>query len=346
MIRVSVLGATGYAGIELVRLLASHPEVCIKNLVSHNFAGEKIAKIYPNFQNVLDLECTSLDTKKIAEESDVVFTALPHGASKTVIPELYEYGVKIIDLSGDFRYNDEKVYEAWYGEPHNNPELMKKAVYGLCELHREAIKKADIIGNPGCYTTCSILGSAPLFANRLIQTDSVIIDAKSGVTGAGRSTALDNSFCECTENMKAYKIATHRHTSEIEQECSLLAGETVTLSFTPHLVPLKRGILATIYAKLSQKNTEEELLALYREFYQQEHFIRIYDKGTFPETNHVAGSNFVDIGIKVDERLQRVIVVSCIDNLIKGAAGQAIQNMNLLFGLPEGTGISNPGFYL
>jgi N-acetyl-gamma-glutamyl-phosphate reductase len=346
MINVSVLGATGYAGIELVRLLASHPEACIKNLVSQSFVGEKISKIYPNFKNVLDIECIALDTKKIAEESDVVFTALPHGASKTVIPDLYGYGVKIIDLSGDFRYNDEKVYEAWYGEPHTNPELMKKAVYGLCELHREAIKKAEIIGNPGCYTTCSILGSAPLFANKLIQTDSVIIDAKSGVTGAGRSTSLDNSFCECTENMKAYKIATHRHTSEIEQECSLLAGEEVTLSFTPHLIPLKRGILATIYANLSRKVTEDEILALYKEFYKDEHFVRIYDKGSLPETNHVAGSNFVDIGVKVDQRLNRVIAVSCIDNLIKGAAGQAIQNMNLLFDLPEEMGISNPGFYL
>ncbi len=346
MIRVSVLGATGYAGIELVRLLASHPEVCLKNLVSQSFVGEKIAKIYPNFNQVLDLECSELDVEKIARESDVVFTALPHGASKTVIPALYECGVKIIDLSGDFRYNDEKVYEAWYGEPHTNPELMKKAVYGLCELHREDIRKAEIIGNPGCYTTCSILGSAPLFANRLIRTDSVIIDAKSGVTGAGRSTALDYSFCECTENMKAYKIATHRHTSEIEQECSLLAGEEITLSFTPHLVPFKRGILATIYANLSKQISEEELVQIYKDFYKDEHFVRVYDKGQLPETNHVTGSNFVDIGLKVDARLNRVIVVSCIDNLVKGAAGQAVQNMNLMFGLPEGTGISNPGFYL
>lgn len=346
MINVSVLGATGYAGIELVRLLTSHPEVRIKNLVSQSFVGEKIAAIYPNFQNVLDMECTALDVKKIAQESDVVFTALPHGASKTVIPELYNYGIKIIDLSGDFRYNDEKVYEQWYGEPHTNPELMKKAVYGLCELHREEIKKADIIGNPGCYTTCSILGAAPLFHDKLIKTDSVIIDAKSGVTGAGRSTSLDNSFCECTENMKAYKIATHRHTSEIEQECSLLAGEEIVLSFTPHLVPLKRGILATIYAGLKEEISEDELLGLYKKFYEGEQFVRIYEKGRLPETNHVAGSNFVDIGIKVDSRLKRVVVVSCIDNLIKGAAGQAIQNMNLMFGLNEGLGISNPGFYL
>ncbi len=346
MIRVSVLGATGYAGIELVRLLASHPEAELVNLVSQSFAGEKISKIYPNFRHVLDMECASLDTKRIAEESDVVFTALPHGASKTVIPELYGYGVKIIDLSGDFRYNDEKVYEEWYGEPHTNPELMKKAVYGLCELHREEIKKADIIGNPGCYTTCSILGSAPLFFHKLIKTDSVIIDAKSGVTGAGRSTLLDNSFCECTENMKAYKIATHRHTSEIEQECSLLAGEQIALSFTPHLIPLKRGILATIYATLAKPADEDEVLGLYREFYQDEHFVRVYEKGQLPETNHVAGSNFVDIGLKVDKRLKRIVVVSCIDNLVKGAAGQAVQNMNLMFGLPEDMGISNPGFYL
>lgn len=346
MIKVSVLGATGYAGIELVRLLSSHKEVEITNLVSKSFAGKKLSEIYPNFASILDIELTDLDIEKVVKESDVVFTALPHGASKEVIPALFKSGVKVIDLSGDFRYNDIEVYEKWYGEPHSSPEVLKESVYGLCELHREKIKNASLIGNPGCYTTCSILGAAPLLNSKIIDEDSVIIDAKSGVTGAGRSTNLDYSFCECTENMKAYKIATHRHTSEIEQELSKFASKDIMVSFTPHLVPLKRGILATIYANLTKSVTDEEIYEIYKEFYKGEQFVRIYEPGKLPETNHVAGSNFVDIGFKVDKRLKRVIITSAIDNVVKGAAGQAVQNMNIMFGFSENEGISNPGFYL
>ena len=346
MIKVSVLGATGYAGIELVRLLSSHKEVEITNLVSKSFAGKKLSEIYPNFSGVLDIELTDLDIEKVVKESDIVFTALPHGASKEVIPALFKSGVKVVDLSGDFRYDDIKVYEQWYGEPHSSPEVLKESVYGLCELHREKIKNASLIGNPGCYTTCSILGAAPLLNSKIIDEDSVIIDAKSGVTGAGRSTNLDYSFCECTENMKAYKIATHRHTSEIEQELSKFASKNIMVSFTPHLVPLKRGILATIYANLTKDVTDEEIYEIYKEFYKGEQFVRIYEPGKLPETNHVAGSNFVDIGFKVDKRLKRVIITSAIDNVVKGAAGQAVQNMNIMFGFKENEGISNPGFYL
>lgn len=346
MIKVSVLGATGYAGVELVRLLCSHKEVEITNLVSKSFAGKKLSEIYPNFSGVLDIELTDLDIKKVVKESDVVFTALPHGASKEVIPELFKSQVKVIDLSGDFRYDDIKVYEKWYGEPHSSPEVLEESVYGLCELHREKIKNASLIGNPGCYTTCSILGAAPLLKNNIIDEDSIIIDAKSGVTGAGRSTNLDYSFCECTENMKAYKIATHRHTSEIEQELLKFASKDIMVSFTPHLVPLKRGILATIYANLTKDVTDEEIYEFYKEFYKGEQFVRIYEPGKLPETNHVAGSNFVDIGFKVDKRLKRVIVTSAIDNIVKGAAGQAVQNMNIMFGFNENEGLANPGFYL
>ena len=346
MIKVSVLGATGYAGVELVRLLCSHKEVEITNLVSKSFAGKKLSEIYPNFSGVLDIELADLDIKKVVKESDVVFTALPHGASKEVVPELFKSQVKVIDLSGDFRYDDIKVYEKWYGEPHSSPEVLEESVYGLCELHREKIKNASLIGNPGCYTTCSILGAAPLLKNNIIDEDSIIIDAKSGVTGAGRSTNLDYSFCECTENMKAYKIATHRHTSEIEQELSKFASKDIMVSFTPHLVPLKRGILATIYANLTKDVTDEEIYEFYKEFYKGEQFVRIYEPGKLPETNHVAGSNFVDIGFKVDKRLKRVIVTSAIDNIVKGAAGQAVQNMNIMFGFNENEGLANPGFYL
>ena len=251
----------------------------------------------------------------------------------------------MIDLSGDYRYNDKAVYEEWYKQPHSSPELLDVSVYGMPELHREEIKKTSLIGNPGCYTTCSILGLAPLLKYGVIDTKHIIIDAKSGVSGAGRGLSVDIHFCECTESMKAYKIATHRHTSEIEQELSLVAGEDIKLSFTPHLVPMKRGIYATIYADLKEMKTKEELLGYYHKCYDNEPFIRIYDEG-IPESNHVAGSNFVDIGLCVDERLGRVIITSTIDNLVKGAAGQAVQNMNLLCGFPETQGLAAPGFYL
>lgn len=346
MIRACVVGGTGYAGVEVVRLLIGHPEVTITRIVSQSFAGQKISDVYPNLMGICDLTCSSLDVEDIAANCDVVFTALPHGASKDTIPFLHNAGLKVVDLSGDFRYNDPAVYEKWYGVVHDQLELLDKAVYGLCELHREEIKKTTIVGNPGCYTTCSITGLAPLVKAGVIDNKSIIIDAKSGVTGAGRGLKLPNLFCECTETMKAYSVATHRHTSEIEQELSLLAGEDIILSFTPHLAPMKRGIIATIYANLKGEHSAEELLALYRDFYKDEPFIRIYKEGTLPEVKHIAGSNAVGIGLVVDERLNRVIVVSCIDNLIKGAAGQAIQNMNLLFDLPETMGLDMPGLYL
>ena len=335
MIRVSVLGATGYAGAELVRILCSHKEVSLSRLCSSSFAGSPFSSVYKNFKKIIDSPLSALDIEDIAANSDICFTALPHGVSKEVIPALYNKGVKIIDLSGDFRYDDPEVYKEWYGEEHPEPELMKKAVYGLCELYREKIAKTDIVANPGCYTTCSILGAAPLFASGIIRPSSLIIDAKSGVSGAGRSTVLDNSFCECTENMKGYKVIGHRHTSEIEQELSKLCGEKVVASFTPHLVPLKRGILATIYTDLVAPATTDELIAMYKEFYKNEYFVRIYEKDELPETNHVAGSNFVDIAVRKDERTNRVLVISCLDNIVKGAAGQAVQNMNIMFGLDE-----------
>lgn len=347
MINVSVLGATGYAGEELVRILTKHPGVKIVHLASKSYCGQKYSDVYPSYKNVLDILLEDIDIEKIASDSDVVFTALPHGASKEVIPALAGKKVKVIDFSGDYRYKNVEVYEKWYGEKHNSPHLLERSAYGLCELHREEIAGKSLIGNPGCYTTCSILALAPAVAEKLIDFGSIIIDAKSGVTGAGRSTSLDYSFCECTENMKAYKVAGHRHTSEIEQELSAIAGEEITLTFTPHLVPLKRGILATCYAGLRDKtHTTEQITGIYKEYYKNEHFIRIYDSGALPETNHVAGSNFVDIGLKVDSRTGRLIVVSCIDNIVKGAAGQAVQNMNIMFGIPEGTGIDNAAFYL
>ncbi|MCD8049595.1 MAG: N-acetyl-gamma-glutamyl-phosphate reductase [Clostridia bacterium] len=346
MIRVGVLGATGYAGEELVRILSGRDDVKITMLVSHSYVGQKMSDVYCHLKGICDIECEDLDVEKAARECDVVFTALPHGASKEVIPSLYDAGLRVIDLSGDFRYNDAAVYEKWYGQKHSNPELLEVSVYGLCELHRDEIKNARLIGNPGCYTTCSILGMAPLVKEKKIDLHSIIIDAKSGVSGAGRGLNINYHFCECTENIMAYKVGTHRHTSEIEQELSLLAGEEIALSFTPHLVPMKRGIFATCYANLTEKMTTEDAVELYKSFYADEKFVRVYDAGKLPESNHVAGSNFVDIGVVVDERLNRVVVISAIDNLFKGAAGQAVQNMNIMFGLDEGKGISNAGLYL
>ncbi|MBE7048922.1 MAG: N-acetyl-gamma-glutamyl-phosphate reductase [Ruminococcaceae bacterium] len=345
MIRVGILGATGYAGSELVRLLSQHGGVTLTLLSSKSYEGQKMSDVYPAMRNVCDLTLTAPDPAVAAEKCDVVFTALPHGASKEIIPKLYALGLTVIDLSGDYRYNDPSVYEMWYQQPHSSPELLAESVYGLPELHREEIKKTRLVGNPGCYTTCSILGLAPLLAAGVVEPTNIIIDAKSGVSGAGRGLSVDYHFCECTENMKAYKVATHRHTSEIEQELSLLAKTDIKLSFTPHLVPMKRGIYATMYANLKAPATKESLLKLYHEFYDKEKFVRIYDEG-LPESNHVAGSNFVDIGLCVDERLNRVIVVGAIDNLIKGAAGQAVQNMNLICGLPEEQGLCGAGFYL
>lgn len=346
MIKVGILGATGYAGIEVVRLLTAHPETEIVRVVSQSFVGQKISDVYQNLKGICDLNCTALDVDDIAENCDLVFTALPHGASKTVIPSLYEKGLKIVDLSGDFRYNDPAVYEKWYGEPHSAPEVLKESVYGLCEIHRDEIKSHRLIGNPGCYTTCSIMGLAPLAAAKIIDTKNLIIDAKSGVTGAGRSASLPNIFCEVNESLKAYKVATHRHTSEIEQELSILSGEDIVLSFTPHLVPMQRGIFATCYANLTKKMTTGEVLEIYKEFYKGEEFVRIYDEGSLPEIKHIAGSNYVGIGVVVDPRLNRAVVVSCIDNLIKGAAGQAVQNMNLICGIDEGAGLRAAGMYL
>lgn len=346
MIKVGVLGATGYAGIETVRLLLRHRGVTLTRVVSHSNVGVKISDLYPNLRGICDMEFSALDVNDISENCDVVFTALPHGASKEVIPSLYDKGLKIIDLSGDFRYDDPAVYEKWYGQSHSAPELLEKSVYGLCELYRDKIKGARLIGNPGCYTTCSITGLYPIVHSGYADNSSIIIDAKSGVTGAGRGLKLPNLFCECTETMKAYKVASHRHTSEIEQELSHAAGEDIILSFTPHLAPMKRGIFATCYINLKEKKTTEELVALYKDFYRDEQFITVYDAGSLPEVKHVTGSNRVGIGIVVDERLNRAVIISCLDNLIKGAAGQAIQNMNIMCGLPEETGLDNIAMYL
>ena len=341
MIKAAVLGATGYAGIELVRLLTSHPEVSIEILGSHSFAGQKISDVYKNFNHVLEKECEELDLDKVGA-CDVAFTALPHGASKSVIPSLLEKGLKVIDLSGDYRYDDVAVYEKWYGEKHSSPELLKESVYGLPELHRDKIKNARLIANPGCYPTCSFLSIYPLAKAGLIDMKSVIVDAKSGTSGAGRGAKVANLYCEVNESIKAYGVATHRHTPEIEEQLSYASGQEAVINFTPHLVPMNRGILVTAYANLVKDVTEEEIRKIYEDAYKDEQFVRFLNAGVCPETRWVEGSNYVDVNVKVDERTHRVIMMGAMDNLVKGAAGQAVQNMNLLFGLPETEGLLMP----
>jgi len=338
MIKVSIIGSTGYAGQELVRLLLRHPEVELISLGSRTFENQPMSQVYGNYKKITDLVCENKPIDELADASDVIFLALPHGiASKQITDQILDK-TKIIDLGADFRLEDIEEYEKWYNVKHNGKGLIKEAVYGLCELHRESIKKTTLLANPGCYTTCSILSLAPLFKNNLVDVDSIIIDAKSGVTGAGRSETLPNMYCECNESIKAYKIGSHRHTPEIEQELGKLSGQKTTLLFTPHLTPMNRGILAVCYAKLTKEVSEEDLRALYRDFYKDEYFVRLTEE-VMPETKWVKGTNFCDIGIKIDPRTKRVIVIGAIDNLVKGAAGQAIQNMNLMFDLDEKTGL-------
>jgi N-acetyl-gamma-glutamyl-phosphate reductase len=348
MIKVGIVGATGYAGAELVRLLQGHPEASITHLVSESMAGSQMESVYPSLMGVYCNQTESLNAELLGLECDIVFTALPHHVSAKAVPAIAAAGARVIDLSGDFRYDDPAVYEQWYGQSHPYPDLMREAVYGMPELpgKRAAIAAASIVGNPGCYTTCSILALAPALSSGLIETKGIVIDAKSGVTGAGRKATQDLHFCEVQDNFKAYKIASHRHTSEIEQELSKVAGEPITLTFTPHLLPVKRGILATIYGQLNADVTATQVLDAYRAFYTDQPFIVIHAPGSYPELKFVNGSNFLHIGAEVDRRTGRLILIACLDNLIKGAAGQAIQNMNLMFGLNETTGLKAPAYYL
>lgn len=339
MIKAGIIGATGYAGSELVRILMQHPEVEIQSVTSQSYIGKKYHEVYENYREINDMVCEASEIEKLAEKCDVIFMALPHGVTAKVVTEEILEKTIIIDFGADFRLKDADIYEKWYGVEHHGRELLKKAVYGLCEVNREQIKNARLIANPGCYTTCSILSLWPLVTAGLIDLNSIIIDAKSGVTGAGRGLAVGSLYCEANENMKAYKIASHRHTPEIEEQLGYAAKKEVTLTFTPHLTPMNRGILATCYASFTEKMNYEKVKKIYENFYQKEYFIRLTKKGVFPETRWVKGSNFLDIGLAVDERTNRIIVIGALDNLVKGAAGQAVQNMNIIFGLKENTGL-------
>ena len=339
MIKAGIIGATGYAGGELVRILTAHKDVEIKWYGSRSYIDQKYASVYQNLFQIVDAVCMDDNMEELAEQVDVIFTATPQGLCASLVNEQILSKVKIVDLSADFRIKDVSVYEKWYGIEHKSPQFIEEAVYGLCEVNREEVKKARLVANPGCYTTCSILTAYPLAKEGLIDMSTLIIDAKSGTSGAGRGAKTANLFCEVNENMKAYGVATHRHTPEIEEQLGYASGEEVVLNFTPHLVPMNRGILATEYAKLKKDVSWEEVKAIYDTYYEDEKFIRVLDKGICPETKWVEGSNYVDIGFQIDPRTKRIIMMGAIDNLVKGAAGQAVQNMNLMFGLPEREGL-------
>jgi len=338
VIKVGIYGGSGYTGEELLRLLVSHPGAKVVAATSRRFAEVPVAEVYPVFSGLTDLVYTDASPEAVADLVDIVFLALPHGVSMEFAPIFLKAGRKVIDLSADFRIHAEATYEAWYGR-HKAPGMLQEAVYGLPELHRESIRNTRLVANPGCYPTSIILGLAPVLKSRWIDTDSVIADSKSGVSGAGRDPQIASLYCEVAGGFKAYKVGGHRHTPEIEQELSALAEREMKISFTPHLLPVKRGILSTIYAKLSKDVTAEEATALYQTFYREEPFVRICRSGQFPNLSSVVGSNYCDIGVTVDKRTGRIIIVSAIDNLIKGASGQAIQNMNLMCGLKEETGL-------
>jgi N-acetyl-gamma-glutamyl-phosphate reductase len=338
MIRVGIVGASGYTGVELARLLCGCAGVSLTVATSRQYKGKHLAEVYPSLAGLVDIVCEDVQGEELAGRADLFFTAVPHQTAMDIVPTLLRAGKKVVDLSADFRLHDAAVYETWYQE-HTAKEYLAEAVYGLPELYRREIAAARLVANPGCYPTSVILGLAPLLRAGMVELSSIIVDSKSGTSGAGRAAQTGTLFCEVNEGFKAYKVGAHRHTPEMEQEISLLSREAVSISFTPHLLPISRGILSTIYATLSRPVTDAEVYNLYRDFYNEDFFVRLCDAGTFPATQFVRGSNFCDIGLKVDRRTGRVVVLAAIDNLVKGAAGQAVQNMNVMCGLPETAGL-------
>ncbi len=346
MVKVGIIGSTGYAGQEIVRLLLGHKDAEIVWYGSRSYVDEPYADVYGNMFRLVDQKCMDDDMDALAKEADVIFTATPQGLCASLVNEDVLSKTKIVDLSADFRIKDVNTYEKWYGIKHASPQYIEEAVYGLCEINREDIKKARLVANPGCYTTCSILSLYPLVKERLVDVNTIIVDAKSGTSGAGRGAKVANLFCEVNENMKAYGVAKHRHTPEIEEQLGYAYdGEPLTISFTPHLVPMNRGILVTAYATMTKELDEETVNAVYEKYYKDEKFIRLLKGGKCPETRWVEGSNYVDIGFVIDKRANRIVVMGALDNLVKGAAGQAVQNMNLIMGLPEDEGISLPPMF-
>ena len=339
MIKVGIIGSTGYAGAELVRILLAHKDAEIKWYGSRSYIDKKYADVYQNMFQLVDDVCKDDNMKQLAKEVDVIFTATPQGLCASLVDDEILSNTKIIDLSADFRIKDVNTYEEWYKIEHKSPQYIEEAVYGLCEINRDKVKNARLIANPGCYPTCSTLSIYPMLKEGLIDASTIIIDAKSGTSGAGRGAKVDNLYCEVNENIKAYGVATHRHTPEIEEQLGYAAGEKVYINFTPHLVPMNRGILVTAYATLKKEVSYEEVKATYDKYYENEQFVRVLNKDVCPQTKWVEGSNYVDVNFKIDPRTNRVIMMGAMDNLVKGAAGQAVQNMNIMFGLKENEGL-------
>lgn len=345
MINVAIIGASGYTGVELVRILCNHPQVNLTAATSRQYANQPLGQVFPNLRKKTNLICENLTTDELCARADFFFTAVPHKTAMNIVPDLLAAGKKVVDLSADFRLRDVSVYEQWY-QPHSAAELLKEAVYGLPELYREEIRTARLIANPGCYPTSIILGLAPLLKAGCIEPQSIIADSKSGTSGAGRSAQVGSLFCEVADGFRAYKVGgTHRHTPEIEQEINTFLQEPVQISFTPHLLPISRGILSTVYARLKPGIQHADIKHWVDQMYAMEPFIRILPEDTFPATQYVRGSNFCDIGFKVDTRTNRVIILSAIDNIVKGAAGQAVHNMNLMCGFDETAGLESAPFF-
>jgi N-acetyl-gamma-glutamyl-phosphate reductase len=342
---VAIAGASGYTGVELLRLLVQHPMATVVALTAEAHANRPIGSVFPSLAGFSDLTCLPLDTAKLAAEAEFVFLALPHKTSMAVGADLMQRGARVLDLSADYRLKDRAAYPTWYGVEHVAPQFLREAVYGLPEIHRAEVAAARLVAVPGCYPTGAVLGLAPLIAEALVDVDSMVIDAISGVSGAGRKADLPYHYSEANENLKAYAVAQHRHTPEIEQELSRLAGREVTVSFTPHLAPLTRGILTTITAPIQSRRSTLELVGVFERYYRDTPFVRILGEGRLPETKHVLHSNFCDIGLVSDARTGRVIVVTAIDNLVKGASGQAVQCFNLMAGLDERVGLWIPGLF-
>jgi len=336
--KVGIIGATGYTGVELLRLLLLHPEVEVAALTSQKYAGDEIDRVFPSLTSRLQVRCEELSLDRLSQKVDFVFTAVPHKTAMETVPLFYQEGKRVVDLSADFRFKDPTVYERWY-QKHSCPELLRESVYGLPELHREEIRKAKIVGNPGCYPTGALIGLIPLVKRGMVSYENIVIDAKSGVSGAGRDVVLGSLFCEVNEAVKAYNIFKHRHLPEIEGELSHLTQKKITVTFVPHLIPMDRGILTTLYVSFVKQVKTDDVLNTFYEYYQKEPFIRIYPKGKVPNTKDVRGSNYCDIGVVVNESDGRGVIVTAIDNLVKGASGEAVQNMNIMLGYPETMGL-------
>jgi N-acetyl-gamma-glutamyl-phosphate reductase len=344
MTKVAIIGASGYTGVELARILCNHPTITLTAVTSRQYEGQALSQVFPNLYKKVDLICENLSADQLCSRADLFFTAVPHKTAMDIVPKLLATGKMVVDLSADFRLRDVLVYEQWY-QKHTAPQVLAEAVYGLPELYRDAIKTTRLTANPGCYPTSIILGLAPLLKAGIIDPQSIIADSKSGTSGAGRSAQVGTLYCEVADGFRAYKVAAHRHTPEIEQEINRLGGCNVNISFTPHLLPISRGILSTVYAKLTTNIDTAEIRDLYNDMYDDEYFVRVLPEDSFPATQYVRGSNFCDIGFKIDPRTGRIIVMSAIDNIVKGAAGQAVQNMNLMCGFPESAGLEGAPFF-